>query len=331
MNDRLKVHMKKNFDYDLKEYAVNKPPFKLKLTLVLPIGMFVILTAIVLLEFFGSLDTFMDFPIYIFSFLVLVLVPLAVNKTNRFYAIIITPRYIIQRCGKREYTVVNYTNITSFSIGKDGIVLRADRDKILLSIKLFKEEIDPIMDILEAKGKTFDPAKEFLIRPIDIVIRNNKVVILEQADEDKIVSELYNAYVKTYQSLTPGFLDQLTFRNAIIEKTEITNKNVCLKLGSITVREDHPENTSFGQMLASDVIVLIENIAITEVSIEGYEELGKQDLIAMLNASNAASTVSQVKYGNNTVDLDLTIGVQACRIQFGYDYVFVGWKEIEKK
>lgn len=331
MNDRLKVHMKKNFDYELKEYAVNKPPFKLRLSLVVPIGIFLVLTTILLFEVFGSYNTFMDFPIFIFAFLVLVLVPLAMKNTNRFYAIIITPRYIIQRCGKRDYTVVNYTNITSFSIGNEGIILRADRDKILLSINLFKDEIDPIMDILEAKGKTFDPAKEFLIRPIDIVIRNNKVVILEKADEDKIVSKLYDKYSKIYPSLTPGFLDQLTFRNAVIEKTEITNKNVCLKLGSITVREDHPENTSFGQMFATDVVVLIENIVVKEVVIEGYEGLGKIDLVEMLEASDAASTVSQVKYGNNIVDLDLTIGVQACRIIFGYDYVFVGWKDIQKK
>jgi hypothetical protein len=323
--------MKKNFDYDFKDYAVNKPPYTVGIPMILSISLFMVLTIIMMFEVFGSFNTFMNFPIFIFSLLVLVLVPLALRSTNRFYTIIITPRFIIERNGKREYTAINFTNITSFAVEKEGIVLRADKDKILLSVNLFKEEIDPIIDILEAKGKTFDPSKDFMIRPINIVIKNNKVIIKEQEDEEKIISELYDMHVKNYIALTPGFLDQLTFRNAVIENTEISEKNVSIKLGSITVREDHPENTSFGQMLAKDCIVLIENIVVKEVVIEGYEDLGKTDLIEMILASNDATTVTQVQYGENLVDLDLTVGVQACRIVFGYDHIFVGWKEIDKK
>ncbi len=330
MIERLKTYLKKKYDYELTDYAVFKPPYTVGVPMILSFGVFVILTAIMGYGMVNDVKTFMNFPIFVFALFVLVLVPLALRSTNRHYAIIVTPRFLIQRCGKREYTVVTYNNVTSFELHKDGVHIKEGNEKILLSVNLFKEEIDPIIDILEAKGKTFDPKKEFLIRPIEIIIKDNKVTVADPEEEAATNSPLYDKYVSLYPALTPGFLDQLTFRNAMIEKTTIEEKNVIINLSSLIVREDHPENTSFGQMRASKCVVIIENINVKDVVIEDYDGLGKTDLIEMLVASNDASTVTQIKYGIKEVEVDLTIGVQACKIVFGYDDVFVGWKDIVK-
>lgn len=330
MIEKLKKKLLHKFDYELTEYALYKPPYTVGIPMIISMSVFVVLSGIMAYEVFTSTETFMNFPIFMFALVVLVLVPLALKSTNRYYAIIATPRFIIQRCGKKEFTILNYNHITSFSVEKEGIVIKEGKDRILLSVNLFKEEMDPIIDILEAKGKTFDKSKDYMIRPITIVINKNKIEILEADEEGKITSELYGKYVTEYPALTPGFLDQLTFRNAVLENTTVNDKNVVINLSKLVVREDHPENTSFGQMLAQDCIIIIENIRVDNVIVKGYENLVKKDLVDMVLASNDATTITQIKYVKDTVEADITVGVQACKIVFGYQDVFVGWKHIKK-
>ena len=101
------------------------------------------------------------------------------------------------------------------------------------------------MDILEAKGKTFDKTKDYMVRPIDIIIADGEVKIVDvkitESTIDKIVAEHYGSY----EMLTPGFIDDIILLNSVIEEAYFKDSHLYMKISRIEVKPGHPENTLF--------------------------------------------------------------------------------------
>lgn len=331
MIKKLKKHLLKSFDYELESYALYKINKKRNPIIIIFHLLFIVATILFILEVFFDIENFITLALYIYLFFLFELVPIGWVKSKMKYAIIVTPRFLIQWNGGKNFTVMNYNNITGFKLNDDGISIKEHRHEIILSTFLYKEQVEPIVDILEAYGKTFDKTKVHLIRPISITIDNNVITIIDEDDLGEPNSDLFNEYVDQYPSLTPGYLNQLTFRNSIISNTLVKDENLIINIASLTVREDHPENTTFGQLNAKDCIVIFEHFNVTYTDVKGYDEFTSKDVYDLVRANSDSTTITRVELDQNKIRVVFSFGVQICTMIIEFEESYVGWKSLAKK
>lgn len=332
MIKKLKKHLKKAYNYELESYALYKVEKKTNWFVVISHLLFIASSILFVLRVFFEIENFMSFSLYLYAFFLFELVPFGWVKGRPKYAILVTPRFLIQWNGGNDFVIMNYNNVTAFAMKESGISIKEQRHEIILSTKLFKEQVEPIIEILEAYGRTFDKTKAHMIRPISIVIENNIVKIIEEGQEfGESDSDLFNKYVDDYPSLTPGFLDQITFRNAIINKTEIIDDDLILNIESLVIREDHPENTTFGKLQAMDCVAILENYKVTYTDVKGFEGFSSRDVYELVKANSDATTISRVEHSEKKVKVVFSFGVQICTMIIEYEHSYVGWKKLAKK
>ena len=209
MIDKISKILLKKYGYKLDSHKVLYEKI-IKNKLLFPsITLFLIVTVI-----YFTTGAF-DFIILAFAFFILVIVPLALKKDETYDIVIITSEYIIKQTTKRKVSAIKFDEIKKFGTDKTGVVLKDGENEISLDPSVLAEDILIVMDILEAKGKTFDRTKEYMIRPIEIIMTDDEVkivdVIVGESTTEKIVSEHFG----TYEMLTPGFIDDIILLNSV--------------------------------------------------------------------------------------------------------------------
>jgi len=255
MIEVLKKLLLDKFEYELNEFALFEISRAKNKVLPFTAGLFAISSVLFILDTTDVFANFMNIAILIFLLVVLVIVPIAFQKGSKYDAIIVTSRYLIQRVAKAEFVVIEFDKVTGYKEFKEGILIKEDKNKILLGMNLFREEIEPIIEILEAKGKTFDSEKEFMIRRINIIIEDNKISIEDDLKETS-TEKLYKKYDKKFPMLTPGFFNEILFRNSMIEEVKVDAGNLVLYLSGFEVKGGHPENTKFENLSAVDGVLI---------------------------------------------------------------------------
>jgi len=178
MIEVLKKLLLDKFEYELEDYALFEISRGKNKILPFTFSLFVVAGILLILDMTDVFANFMNLVILLFLAVVLIIIPIAFQKGRKYDAIIVTPKYLIQRMAKSEFVVIEFDRITGFKIAKEGIVITENKKDIVLGMDMFREEIEPIVEILEAKGKTFDPKKDFMVRKIIIVIEDNKVKLV---------------------------------------------------------------------------------------------------------------------------------------------------------
>ncbi len=194
---------------------------------------------------------------------------------------------------------------------------------------MITEDFLTIMEILEAKGKTFDKSKDYMIRPINIIISDNEVRIvdvkIEESSTEKIVSENY----KDYDMLTPGFIREIILMNSVIEDAYIKENDLYIKLSRIEVNPGHPENIMFKPQIATDCIIIFENVKILKIVKKeargGSNELVIKTTLENLVAEIENGVISDWKHLEKDIDLQISVGLFILRTSFEYSEVIIGW------
>ena len=330
MVDILRKLLKSKFDYDLKEFAIFEEHGGRSKIVIVTTALFAVSLILYLLDVFEVFSNFMSLGIIILLLAVLIVAPFSLTR-SKFEAIIVTPKYLIERIGKREFIFVEFDEITDFKIVEQGMIVSENKNKILLSTNLFQEEVEPIIEILEAKGKTFDKEKDFMIRRIRIVITDNVVTI----EDDEAITEtekIYEKYHREFPVLTPGFAEEINFRNAMIDDALIEEKNVVLYLSSLEVKGGHPENTTFDNLHATDCIFIIENMRIQKLYREDLNSKDKAiekldtDVEGALDYIEK-SVINEWEIDGKAMDMSFASGVYMLHARFSYDEVIIGWKQ----
>lgn len=330
MIDILKKHLKAKFRYDVEDYAVYEiHRGKSKVVLIIMI-LFLLALILYLLEVFGIFSSFINIGLVIFLLAMVISAPLTFAK-RKYEAIIVTPVYLIQRVSKREFVVVEFDKITDFRIAEEGILIRENKTKLVLSTDLFQEEVEPIIEILEAKGKTFDKEKDFMIRPIHIVIEDN-VVSIEDDEDVTETQKLHDKFVHEFPILTPGYIDEINFRNTMIDDVLFENGHVFMYMSSFEVRGGHPENTTFDNLKATDCILIIEKMVFKKLFQRDLNDKSKPIEELTLDTEEAIeyfgnAVVNEWKNKGKKMDMSFAAGVKQLHAEFTYDEIMVGWKQ----
>lgn len=322
------------YEYTLDEYALYEIKREKSKFVTVSLILFSIIAVLFLLDAADIFSNFMNLGILIFGLFVLVLVPLALRKGSKHEAIIVTPEFLIQRTGKSEFSIIRFDDIISFIINNDGINISDTKTKILLGLDLFREEIEPIVEILEAKGKTFDKEKEYMIRPIEVKIENNKIIIIDIEKEDE-ADELYCKYSDKFEYLTPGFFDQIIFRNSSVDSHCIDDNTLVLFLDSFEVKNGHPENTTFDSLDVSDCMLALRDVNLKELVIQELNKENVTDLdldltLEVMAEHLNAAVISDWKHKGSVIDLVFATGVQMMKVKLECKDIIIGWNNIKK-
>jgi hypothetical protein len=166
---------------------------------------------------------------------------------------------LIQRIGKKEFVIINFDEITYFNHFDNNIVLRQKKNEIRFDVRRYIAHMGILIDILEAKGKTFDKEREYMIRPINIKIEEENIKIEDCVEEMSYLEELSAKVAKTYPNVTPGYLNELVFEDTNIYKAYYKGKDLYLECNGFVVQYHHPENTGFEKVVANNAIVIFVN------------------------------------------------------------------------
>ena len=274
---------------------------------------------------------------YVFAALILfVFTPYLTKKTNKYETVIVTPEFLIQRKSRTEFSAVRFDDITSFKLLGHGIVIDDKHDQVVLGLSLERDDLDPIIGILEAKGKTFDRNKDFMIRPVEIEIADNKITLIdiEQVSE---LDNLYQQITDDYMMLTPGFIDTIVFRNASISGccTKTDKENIAIEFDQFEVKEGHPENTKFDSIMALDCIVVFHKAEIKKAVLrnrhdqsEKPKNLPKEMMTLKEYLPSAIVTTKRLR--KNGISFVIATGLNTLELSIDYKDVIIGWNKTKE-
>jgi len=329
MFEKLQEFMSSTFNYEVTDYAVYETEYKKSRIIPALLSLFGLVFIFYIVDLAAGLGI-LNFPVVLFLFVVLVLAPLALRKDNKYQALFVTPDYIIQRNSRSEFVGIKFDDIKSFSLLDTGITLKDDKSTVVLGLYLHKEDLEPIIDILEAKGKTFDSEKDYMIRPVEIHIKNNKITLVDLKTKTDL-DTLYEKYAPKFKMFTPGFIDEIMFRNVNVSAPEISDDtNLLLRLDQFEVKDGHPENTKFDSITAIDGGIVFHNVKVRQLILQDRhgdsvkETTLENDIEEMITYLNNA-TISEWKTGKNKVDFFFATGVNVLKASLAYENVIIGW------
>lgn len=333
MIKRLTKLLEKQYDYILNEYKVSesikKPNKFLKPGLIL----FAVSAVLYGLQLAGVIE-FMNFILFFVSFILFVAFPLSKRQGYQKEALIFTPKYLIKRISRKEFTVISYNKITSFSHSENAIILKENGTVLELELTKYPNDLEILIDILEAKGKTFDKEKDYMVRPIEIIISDGVIKIedlkLKETNTETITKSLF----EKYNSLTPGFIREIIPKNAILYEVEVKGKDLYLTMSHFDVNGGHPENTSFNSISVEDCIMIFENYKVKEFLKRDSNEKGTKYDVVEITEENVISylkkaVVHEWKFNANTATFIFVVGVGSVKIEFDFTEVIIGWNKVK--
>lgn len=330
MVGKLDKILKSKYDYTLQDYAVFEVHSgKSKVRLITTI-LFLVALLFYVLNVTEILPNPISLGLIILLLAVLIVAPYSLVK-SKFEAIIVTPIYLIERVAKREFVVIEFDEITDFTIAEEGIIIKQGKKKLLLSTDLFQEEVEPIIEILEAKGKTFDKEKDFMIRKVNIIIEDNQVSI-EDDEEETVTEKLFEKFHMDFPSLTPGFASEVMFRNSAVEDVLYDEGHAFLYLSHLEVKGGHPENTTFENLQAHDCILIFENVKFNKLYREDLNDKSKPIEELTTDPEEAVEYLDKAvihEWSNDgkVMTMSFAAGVYMLHSEISYDEIIVGWKD----
>lgn len=245
----------KDFNYELNKFIIVKrvrPYLKYMFGLILVFFGFGVLYYLEV--------SFVTELVLVITFLLLFAIPLQFINSwiSNFY--IVTEAFLIKHDTSWKYKVIDYDRVTDVVLKADSVLtFKFDNKKYRIVFNKYDNDLKFLVTVFEAKGfLKYDD--EYLERPIELEIIDDKVVIIELDDIETPTQRLVGSLYDNYESVTPGYFKYIVFHNSIISETSINDGNLTIKVNSIDVKVDHPENITHEAVEAQDVIIVFEDV-----------------------------------------------------------------------
>ncbi len=336
MIDKLKSFMKKKYNHNLVEFKVCSAEKQKSKFMLFPVYLYTVFLIGYAIQALGLIaDIYNNIVIVFVVGVLLGMYQIVLIKNNKPESLVITPEHLIKCFGKKTFVVLKFDDIKKFKVSKEeGIVVSDRKNEISISPTVYKEDLGIIVEILEAKGKTFDRSRDFMKRPIIVTIKNNQVMVKDVEQEESTTEKLVGEFYKDFKMLTPGFINDIIFLNSVVDDTFMIDNNLVMNLDSFEVKEGHPENTGFEAITANDCIAIFENVKIKSMSIkkarvrDAKEEVLPNEL-ALLTSNIEKGVIANWKYRKNGIELHFAIGTDILRVSFDYNEAIIGWNTIK--
>lgn len=335
MNDKMSFILKDRYNIVLDDFAIFEVEEKSNALFKYGIILFVLfVTALLTLQFVLLIEV--SFIYYVYITFVFLMIPSVLFRGEVHKGLIITKEALIQRNSKDSFSVVRFDDITHFTLNEKGVTLRAGSAIVRLPLQMPRSQMEPIIDILEAKGKTFEVEKAYLVRPIDISFDHNRIIITEISQEET-KDEMYSQFVGKYEYLTPGYLEEVIFFDSIVTNLIQGPNYIEMKLSQFTVKDGHPENVTFDPLDIKDGCIIfgkarIEKIMYLVFDDEDTEVEELNPTFENLQINIEKGIISDWKVGFNDINIEFAVGVHKLKTTISFQSIIVGWNlTLEKR
>jgi len=323
--------LQKKFDYVVEEHIYLEPKLKERKLLKMGLILFIVYLSLHAIQVFGVAELSLNFITLLLAFIFFVAFPINYKREFRKGYMIITTDMIFQRVDQNQYVMIHYADITGFDHDDNCIYISHNEDVISIDLDKYNGHIAQVVDLLEAMGKTFDKDKDFMIRPIHVYIKDDALMFDDVKEEETKTESLTFDLLKEYDSVTPGYFNQVIPRNSTIYEAYIKDNNLYMELSHIEVNSDHPENTSFNMIKVKDAIMVFEDVKINALS--KREENERKSPYNKLDASTEIflneiqkGVVSEWKFKQGEADFVFAVGVGGLKVNMTFNEIIVGWK-----
>jgi hypothetical protein len=227
---------------------------------------------------------------------------------------------------------MDFDLITGFSHNDNAITLKRDESEFTISIEKYSECLEKLIDILEAKGKTFDKERTFMVRPVTISIKDDQIIIKDVKLALTNLEILSSKIAKNYPNVTPGFIEEIIPRNTSFDKVYYKGKDLYIECSHFEVRDGHPENVGFENMQVTDGIIVFTEFKVVTLSKRDVNERSQKftnlkTYKKTVEEELTKAVVSEWRFQRKSGELILASGVGAVKIIFNFDDTLIGWKE----
>lgn len=328
MIDKMSYILKDRYNIILDEFAIFEVEEKSNFLYKIGIICFILFTTLLLVMNF-VLHIEVNIIYFIYVTFVFFMIPRVLFRGETYKALLVTEKALIQRTSKESFSVVRFDNITDFKIDEKGVTLREGNAMVRLSLKMPRSQMEPIIDILEAKGKTFEVEKAYLVRPISISFKHNKIMITDISQEETR-DEMYSQFVGKYEYLTPGYLEEVILFDSIVTTLLKGTNYIEMKLTKFTVKDGHPENVTFDPLDIKDGCIIFGKARIQKILYLVYD--GEDAEIEELNPTFdnlkiniEKGIISDWTVGFNNINIEFAVGVHKLKTTIAFESIIVGW------
>ncbi|MFK5883382.1 MAG: hypothetical protein QM489_03470 [Candidatus Izemoplasma sp.] len=249
----------KDFNYELNSFIIVK---RLKPYRKYMFGLILIFFGASILYYLDI--SFVTELVLVVMFLLLFAIPLQLinSWTSNFY--IVTEAFLIKHDTSWKYHVIDYDRVTNVVLKEERILsFKFGKKTYKIVFDKYDKDLKFLITVFEAKGfLKYDG--EFLERPVEFEILDDQFKIIELDEIETPTQRLVGSLYDNYESVTPGYFKYIVFHNSIISEVAINDGNLSIKVNSVDVKVNHPENTTHEAIEAQDVIIVFEDVEAVE-------------------------------------------------------------------
>lgn len=319
---------------DLQEHKLILPTYKRNKYAKYMYGAFGLIFLIYLVDLFTKMNLGINGLFVYVALTLLVLYPIATRQDNPYELLILTKVGLIKKINRKEFLIMSYSDITKFRQDDHAVYLFQNREQMTLERHLYSEILPILIDILEAKGKTFDKEKDYMIRDIIIHFDGDNIKIEEVLQEETETQKITEKLFRDYPHLTPGYIEEVIPKNAIIYDVIFDGPHLHMLCSRFDIKGNHPENITFDNIVVNDAILIFESAEILGFSARETNErsapfhkveINKENLVKYLKDS----VIDDWRYDVKSIFLENKAGLGNVRIRIKYSEVLIGWKKEE--
>ncbi len=318
-------------------YKIFKKLTKIPIKIYLIMGLFFILTVFYILELTNVVTTELIFIETIgIAFVFLVVFPMLYIRKKRTGAILLTHDAVAVQNYFNRYRLVFYDDVLKVKhTKKNTLIIKSKKQKIKIRMPLYEDNLNVLKTVLTYEGHFKQKRKQY-----KLFFEADRVDIQELTPAtDPTTSRLVERFHDDYKHVTPGFLKDIIFYNAEVEKVKFLDENhVYFILKHIDLKGDYPENTHFESMQTDQAMALFQAVSHVEVytlgankspdvqllgtSTEAFKKLSKGALIIETN----------FKENDQRINANMTImqGTTKLNVRFVFKDLIIGFNELKQ-
>ena len=319
----------------LKNYVVFKQKERINVQAIFLIVLFLTATVYYALELLAMVESTIFNPQFyaaIFAFAFVGPMIYIARKRKKF--VVFTERGLIRREGFKKSQYIAFDEISKVATDHERtLILISEDHKLMFDYTKFDEDFKKVNEILQYRGFFKEDPEEYTVSIA------NGVIVVEQkkVSMDEDTAQLFERFIKKYQFLTPGFMEDLIFYNIQIDRIQLTEaKHVIFYLTHLDVKPTHPENTSFQSQKTDEAMVVFENI--NNVSIYSIDEKGHREKIGSdiqtMRETTKKAIIFEADYDAgrdaNRIEFIMSHASKKQRVRFNFTQTIAGWNTFKE-
>jgi len=336
LNGLIKKYLKRT-NRPLAGYKIFKKQVKIPKKTYLFMSLFFMLLGFYILELTNVFDTeLLMLETVAASSIIFILFPLLYIRKKRVGNVVLTSDALAFQSYFNRYRLIFFNDIVKVKqTKKNKLIIKGNKKKVKILIPFYEDNLNVLKTIMNYEGHFKQKRKHY-----KLFFEANRVDIQELTPAtDPQTSRLVERFHDEYKHVTPGFIKDLIFYNAEVEKVKfIDETHFYFILKHIDLKGDYPENTHFEAMQTDKAMALFQAVSHVEIYTLGSNK--KEDVQLLGTSLQAFKKLSKgaliietnFKALDERMNADMVImqGTTKLNARFTFKDIIIGFNELKQ-